>query len=71
MRVSWVSLAVFVGSVFAQSSSVDSYIASQGPISKTGLLANIGGTGSKAVGAKVCSLTLSRNIQSYNTVVFY
>ncbi|KAK7692430.1 hypothetical protein QCA50_004055 [Cerrena zonata] len=51
MRLSWVSLAVFVGSVFAQS-SVDSYIASQGPISKTGLLANIGGSGSKAAGAK-------------------
>lgn len=63
MRLSWVSLAVFVGSVFAQSSSVDSYIASQGPISKTGLLANIGGSGSKAAGAKVHLLWLVHKLR--------
>ena len=57
MRVSWVSLAVFIGSVFAQSSTVDSYIATESPIAKTGLLANIGGSGSKAAGAKVSKYT--------------
>ncbi|KAK7690218.1 hypothetical protein QCA50_006870 [Cerrena zonata] len=51
MRLSWVSLAVFIGSVLAQSSTVDSYISTESPIAKAGLLANIGGAGSKAAGA--------------------
>ncbi|KAI0821308.1 glucoamylase [Irpex lacteus] len=40
-----------VTAAFAQS-TVDSYIASEGPIAKTGLLANIGSSGSKSQGAK-------------------
>lgn len=39
-------------SVFAQT-TVDSYIASESPIAKAGLLANIGPSGSKSSGAKV------------------
>lgn len=42
-----------VTAAFAQTNSVDSYIASQSPIAKAGVLANIGGSGSKAQGAKV------------------
>lgn len=44
-----------VAAAFAQS-TVDSYIASEGPIAKTGLLANIGSSGSKSQGAKVSAL---------------
>lgn len=39
-------------SVFAQT-SVDSYVATESPIAKAGLLANIGPSGSKSSGAKV------------------
>ena len=35
--------------------NVASYIATESPIAKAGLLANIGPKGSKASGAKVCS----------------
>jgi hypothetical protein len=35
-------------------SSLDSYISTEGPIAKAGLLANIGASGSKSAGAKVC-----------------
>ncbi|KIK68987.1 carbohydrate-binding module family 20 protein [Collybiopsis luxurians FD-317 M1] len=37
---------------WAQSSSVDAYVATQSPIAKAGLLANIGPSGSKSSGAK-------------------
>ncbi|KAI0771239.1 glucoamylase [Trametes elegans] len=37
---------------FAQSSSADAYVASESPIAKAGLLANIGPNGSKSSGAK-------------------
>lgn len=42
-----------ISSAFAQSSSVDSYISTEDPIAKAGLLANIGPSGSKTQGAKV------------------
>ncbi|PPQ92630.1 hypothetical protein CVT25_007709 [Psilocybe cyanescens] len=38
--------------VFAQSSVVDSFVASESPIAKAGLLANIGPSGAKSSGAK-------------------
>ncbi|KAJ7213877.1 glucoamylase [Mycena pura] len=44
-------LSAFCVSVLAQT-SVDSYIASESPIAKAGLLANIGPSGSKSEGAK-------------------
>jgi glucoamylase len=40
-----------VNSAWAQSSTVAAYIASQSPLAKAGLLANIGPSGSKASGA--------------------
>ncbi|KAI0632385.1 glucoamylase G2 [Trametes polyzona] len=48
-------LATLVGlavGAFAQSSSADAYVASESPIAKAGVLANIGPSGSKAHGAK-------------------
>ncbi|KAF7799714.1 hypothetical protein EIP86_010956 [Pleurotus ostreatoroseus] len=42
----------FVTAVFAQSTSVDSYISTESPIAKAGLLANIGPSGAKSSGAK-------------------
>lgn len=41
-----------VGQTLAQSSTVDAYVASQSPLAKAGLLANIGPSGSKSMGAK-------------------
>jgi glucoamylase len=41
-----------VGSAWAQSSAADAYVASESPIAKAGLLANIGPSGSKSSGAK-------------------
>ncbi|KAI0064139.1 glucoamylase [Artomyces pyxidatus] len=40
-----------VGTAFSQSSTVKSYVASESPIAKAGLLANIGPSGSKSSGA--------------------
>ena len=40
--------------VHAQLSLVDRYVATESPIAKAGLLANIGPAGSKSAGAKVC-----------------
>ncbi|KAK7045677.1 glycoside hydrolase 15 protein [Paramarasmius palmivorus] len=45
-------LAIATSNVWAQSGTVDSFIASESPIAKTGLLANIGSSGSKSSGAK-------------------
>ncbi|KAF9453974.1 carbohydrate-binding module family 20 protein [Macrolepiota fuliginosa MF-IS2] len=42
----------FLWSARAQSSSVDAFLASESPIAKAGLLANIGPSGSKSSGAK-------------------
>ncbi|KAI0686282.1 glucoamylase [Cytidiella melzeri] len=44
--------ASLVSTIFAQSSSVDSYVATESPIAKAGLLANIGPSGAKSSGAK-------------------
>ncbi|KAI0042277.1 carbohydrate-binding module family 20 protein [Auriscalpium vulgare] len=53
MRVIQFTAALgFVGTVFSQSSTVDSFIAAESPIAKAGLLANIGPSGSKSAGAK-------------------
>ena len=41
-----------VSSVWAQSSTADAYIASESPIAKSNMLANIGPSGSKSQGAK-------------------
>ncbi|EIW59392.1 glucoamylase G2 [Trametes versicolor FP-101664 SS1] len=48
-------LATIVGlavGAFAQSSAADAYVASEGPIAKAGVIANIGSGGSKSSGAK-------------------
>lgn len=42
-------------SAWAQSGSIEAYIASESPIAKAGVLANIGPNGSKSQGAKVYS----------------
>ena len=55
----FVGLAAFLSSVIAQSSTVDSYIATESPLAKAGLIANIGPSGAKSSGAKVCSPALS------------
>ncbi|KAF5388878.1 hypothetical protein D9757_005599 [Collybiopsis confluens] len=41
-----------VSNAWAQSSTVDTYVATQSPLAKAGLLANIGPSGSKSSGAK-------------------
>ncbi|TFK45093.1 glycoside hydrolase family 15 protein [Crucibulum laeve] len=55
MRFSLWSLLVGLGSVavvWGQSSTADSFFATESPIAKSGLLANIGSSGSKSDGAK-------------------
>jgi len=44
----------FCAAVFSQNAPVDQFIATQYPISKAGVLANIGPSGSKSSEAKVC-----------------
>ncbi|KAJ3483035.1 hypothetical protein NLI96_g6578 [Meripilus lineatus] len=46
------ALGLISSHVFAQSSSVDSYISTESPIAKAGIIANIGPIGSKSQGAK-------------------
>lgn len=53
MRILLISALSVCGAVLAQT-SVDSYIATESPIAKAGMLANIGASGSKSEGAKVC-----------------
>ena len=55
MRSIIVSALAFCTAVFAQS-IVDQYVASESPIAKAGILANIGPSGSKSSGAAVCSI---------------
>ena len=43
-----------VGSTISQASTADSYFATESPIAKAGLLANIGRNGAKSSGANVC-----------------
>ena len=47
-----------LGSAVSQSTSADAYFSKELPIAKVGLLANIGPSGDKSSGAKVCSLAL-------------
>ena len=47
-----------LGSAVSQSTSADAYFSNELPIAKAGLLANIGPSGDKSSGAKVCSLAL-------------
>ena len=52
MRFSLLTALVgLAASAFAQSSTADAYVASESPIAKAGLLANIGPSGSKSHGA--------------------
>lgn len=55
MRPFIFSALAFCAAVFAQS-IVDQYVATESPIAKAGILANIGPSGSKASGAAVCSI---------------
>ncbi|KXN88099.1 Glucoamylase [Leucoagaricus sp. SymC.cos] len=52
MRSILLTVLCFGASCFAQLSSVDAYLKTQDPVSKAGLLANIGPDGAKASGAK-------------------
>ncbi|KAF5315001.1 hypothetical protein D9619_007127 [Psilocybe cf. subviscida] len=52
MRAILLTVLCYCAAVFAQSSVVDSYVATESPIAKAGLLANIGPSGSKSSGAK-------------------
>ncbi|KAF8893880.1 glucoamylase [Infundibulicybe gibba] len=52
MRLSRYSALLWVSLAWAQSSTVDSYLASESPIAKANLLANIGPSGSKSQGAR-------------------
>ncbi|KAK0202033.1 glucoamylase [Desarmillaria ectypa] len=53
MRALFIYCIGLSASVWAQSSAVDAYAASESPIAKAGILANIGPNGSKSSGAKV------------------
>ena len=53
MRALFVYCLSLSASVWAQSSAVDAYVASESPIAKAGVLANIGPSGSKSAEAKV------------------
>ncbi len=53
MRALFVYCLGLSASVWAQSSIVDAYVASESSIAKAGVLANIGPSGSKSAGAKV------------------
>ena len=47
------SLVALATGALAQTSQAEAYIASEAPIAKSGVLANIGPSGSKSHGAKV------------------
>jgi len=66
MRFTVLTALCFCATVLAQSSTVDNYVATESPIAKAGLLANIGPSGSKASGAKVCTTT---NVQRSEILV--
>ena len=48
------TLFSLLGSAISQSTLADAYFSTELPIAKAGLLANIGPTGAKSSGAKVC-----------------
>lgn len=52
-------------SVFAQSSTVDSYISTEFPIAKAGVLANIGVSGVKSSGAYVSARGTDAELSKY------
>ncbi|KDR82588.1 hypothetical protein GALMADRAFT_134180 [Galerina marginata CBS 339.88] len=52
MRFAFLSALCYCAAVLGQSSLVDQYAATESPIAKAGLLANIGPSGSKSSGAK-------------------
>jgi len=54
MRFAILSSLCYCALVRSQLSVVDQYVATESPIAKAGLLANIGPSGSKSAGAKVC-----------------
>jgi glucoamylase len=56
MRFVMLSSLCYCALVWAHSSVVDQYVATESPIAKAGLLANIGPSGSKAAGAAVRTL---------------
>lgn len=58
MRLSavFVGLAAILSTVLAQTTSADTYVASESPIAKAGVLANIGPSGAKSSGAKASTL---------------
>jgi hypothetical protein len=53
MRSILLTAFAFCAAVFSQNAAVDQFVATQYPISKAGVLANIGPSGSKSSGAKV------------------
>ena len=52
MRPILLSMLGLCSAIFAQSTTVDLYIATESPIAKEGLLANVGPSGAKCSGAK-------------------
>lgn len=54
------SALCYCAAVVAQSSVVNQYVATESPIAKVGLLANIGPSGAKSSGAKVGPCALQR-----------
>jgi len=70
-RIGMLITSVFIWASFAlswkalaQSNSVDAFLASESPIAKAGLLANIGPSGSKSQGAKVGVIIASPSNQN-------
>lgn len=63
----FVSFLAFIGVVpyqgLAQSSDVDAFVASEGPIAKGGVLANIGPDGSKSKGVKAGLVIASPSVR--------
>ncbi len=65
MRALFVYCLGLSASVWAQSSAVDAYVASESPIAKAGVLANIGPSGSKSAGAKVDTGSVASRDDAY------
>lgn len=67
----WLCLLTALAAVCAQSNTVDSYIASELPIAKASLLANIGPNGFRSSGAYVSSSHTSSNIIDHVTLAWH
>ncbi|TFK73657.1 glycoside hydrolase family 15 protein [Pluteus cervinus] len=61
MRVFLVSALALCATIFTQARVVDDYVSREGPIAKAGLLANIGSTGAKSLGARPGVVVASPN----------